>query len=136
MTIYKKPLLKKIENLDIDILGYPYKISFVEKLIERFNTTGCASVWGNDIQIDPSVTNLDILGTLLHEAMEVMLRKTETKYDHELVSRLEVLLMMFIIKNPRLMELILETTKKEARSLKSGAEKKAKRMVKVRKRQG
>jgi hypothetical protein len=131
--VNKKAFTKKIENLYLDVLGFPYKVKFVEDLVSRFNITGCASVWGSDIQLDPSVSNLDILSSLLHEVIEVMLRKTETKFEHELVTRFETFLMLLIIDNPELMELILETTKKEGGPIKGRTKKRAKELVKRRK---
>lgn len=128
--VYKKSLIKKVEDLNLDILGFPYKVNFEENLIGRFNVTGCASVWGSDIQIDPSVSNLDILSSLLHEIIEVMFRKTDTEYKHEIISRFEIFLMLLIIDNPELMELILETAKKEGGPLKGRTKKTVKRMVK------
>lgn len=134
MSVYAKPLRKKIENLSIDILGFPYKVEFVKDLIKRFNVAGCASIWGSEIQIDPEVSNLDIISSLLHEIIEVMLRKTETKYEHELVSRFETFLMLLLIDNPELMEIAIETAKKEGQSIKNRRTKGIKGLVKRRKR--
>ena len=132
--VYKKSLIKKLEQMNLDVLGFPYKVYFVKDLISRFNVTGCASVWGSDIQIDPSVSNLDILSSILHEIVEVMLRKTETKFDHEIVSRFETFLIMLFVENPELMELILETAKKEGGPIKGRCKEAIKRVVKERKR--
>lgn len=132
--VYKKSLTKKIENLDLDILGFRYKVSFVKGLIDRFNITGCASVWGSDIQIDPSISSLDILSSILHEILEVMLRKTDTKFEHEIIGKLETFLIMLFVDNPELMEIILETTKKEGGPIKGRCKKEIKRVVKSRKR--
>jgi hypothetical protein len=128
--VYKKSLIKKIENLNLDILGFPYKVNFVEGLITRFKTTGCAAVWGSDIQIDPDISNLDILSSILHEIIEVMFRKTDTPYKHEIISRIETFLMLLLIDNPELMELALETAKKEGGPIKGRTKKAVKRMVK------
>ena len=132
--IYKKSLLKKIENLNLNVLGFPYTVEFEKDLISRFNVTGCASVWGSKIQIDSSVSNLDILSSLLHEIIEVMFRKTETKYEHEIIARFEIFLMTVIIENPELLRLILETAKKEGGPLKGGLKKRATQLVKRHKR--
>jgi hypothetical protein len=105
-------------------------------LIKRFSVTGCASVWGDEIQIDPDITNLDILSCIFHEIIEVMMRKTETKYDHELISRFEIFLMMILIRNPELMEIALETAKKEGKSLKNSGKKALKELVASGKRKG
>jgi hypothetical protein len=134
--VYKKTLLKKLERMNLAILGFPYKITFVKGLIDRFNVTGCAQVWGDEIQIDSGVTPLDTLSSILHEIIEVMFRKTETKYEHEIISRFEILMMMFIIENPELMEVILETAKKETRSYKNRPKEIAKRLVTGGKRKG
>ena len=114
-------------------MGFPYKVSFVKDLIQRFGIVGCGSVWGADIQIDPSVTNLDILSSVLHEAVEIMFRKTGTRYKHEIIEKFEVFMMMLIIENPELMELILETAKKEGGPIKGSIKKGAKVMGKRRK---
>lgn len=133
MTTYAKPLRKKIESMKFNILGFPYKVEFVKDLIKRFNITGCASVWGSEIQIDPEISNLDVLSAIFHEIIEVMLRKTETKYEHELVSRFETFLMLLFVDNPELMELALETTKKEGKPLRDRSTKGIKALVKRRK---
>lgn len=136
MTQYAKPLRKKIEQLPIDILGFPYQVEFVPDLIKRFNIAGCANVWGSEIQIDPEVSNLDIFSSIFHEIIEVMLRKTATKYEHELVSRFETFLMLLLVDNPELMELAIETAKKEGGSLRNRKSKIVKRMVAEGKRKG
>jgi hypothetical protein len=128
--VYKKSMIKKIENLSLDIFGFPYHITFVPELIQRFNCAGCGAVWGNEIQIDPSIPNLDILASILHEIIEVMFRKTETKYEHDMISKIEIFLMSLIIENPELMELIIETAKKEGGPLKKGYKKGAQKLVK------
>ncbi len=129
LKTYKKPLRKKIEELEIDVLGFPYQVKFVEDLIKRFNITGCANVWGDEIQIDPDVTNLDVISCIFHEIIEVMMRKTETKCEHELISRFETFLMMILIRNPELVELALDVAKKEGKSLKNSGKKAIKALV-------
>lgn len=130
---YKKTLQKKVTNLHLNVLGFPYKVIFEEELINRHNLTATASVWGSEVHVDPSITNLDILSSILHEIIEVMFRKTETKYEHEIISRIEIFLMALIIENPELMELIVETAKKEGGPIKGGFKKRAKALVKGRK---
>jgi len=120
----------------LDILGFPYQVKFVEDLLKRFNITGCANVWGDRIEIDPDVTNLDVLSCIFHEIVEVMMRKTETKCEHELISRFETFLMMIIIRNPELVELALDVAKKEGKSLKNSGKKALKELVASGKRKG
>lgn len=129
LKTYKKPLHKKIEELEVDILGFPYHVKFIEDLIKRFNISGCANVWGDRIEIDPDITNLDVLSCIFHEIIEVMMRKTETKCEHELISRFETFLMMIIIRNPELVELALDVAKKEGKSLKNSGKKALKDLV-------
>ena len=60
----------------------------------RFSICGCASAWGKEIQVDSSLPSLDTMATIFHEIIETMMRKTETKFDHELITRFEIFLMM------------------------------------------
>lgn len=129
MTIRKKSLHQKIEKLDIDVLGFPYKVSIMVDLMKKFNVNGCASIWGSEIQIDPDVSNLDLFATVIHEILELMARKTETKCEHELISRFETFFMMILIRNPELVEMILDVAKKETRPSKDFRKKKIKGMV-------
>lgn len=134
--VYKKSLLKKLSDLNLDILGFPYKITFVKDMVAKFNITGCASVWDSDIQIDDGIGNLDTLSSILHEIIEVMFRKTETEYKHDTISKIETFMMSLIIENPELMEIIVETAKKEGGPIKGGLKKRAKKLVKGHKRTG
>ena len=123
--------LDKVKKLTIDILGFPYKVQFVEELMARFQVCGCANIWGGEIQLDPDVTTLDMFASLFHEILEVMCRKTETKCDHELIGRMETFFMMILINNPELIEMALHAAKtKEGKSLKNRRTKKAKGLVK------
>lgn len=131
-----KALLDKLEKLDIDVLGFPYKIQFVQALIEKFNVCGCSNVWGSEIEVDPAVSILDVFSCIFHEIIELMFRKIETKCEHDVISKIETFLMSLIINNPELMEMAVNAAKTEGKSLKNRRAKKGKRMVKGSKGEG
>jgi len=65
-----------------------------------------------------------------------MMRKTETKCEHELISRFETFLMMILIRNPELVEIALDVAKKEGKSLKNSGKRAIKALVESSKRKG
>lgn len=125
---FKNKLIQKLKNLQISIFGFPYTLYFESDLMSRFNVTGCASVWGSDIRVDSALGSLDTCSTILHEIIETMFRKTETKYEHDIVAKFETFMMATIIENPELMEAIVEAAKKEGGSIKAGVQKSVKKL--------
>lgn len=134
------PLHKALLKVKIDLLGFPYRVKFVKEMFEKFGVFGCGGIAAGEIDLDNDVTNADLMATLLHEMLELMVRKTETRVEHDIITKFEVFFFSLMANNPELMRLMIDEIEKakkaKVKPTKTGGTKKAKKLVSRSKKEG
>ncbi len=104
---------KKLQDLGIQILGFPYTIRFSNDLLDKFNTGGVTSIAQGDMVIDSTITKVDMCSVILHEYLEVAARRMELNLKHNVVSKLEVIFYLLMKNNVELIKYMLKVIEDE-----------------------
>lgn len=100
-----------LDKTTLRICGADYAISFVFRLMERFNVYGQTDLFNNTILIESNLTEPEALSTILHEILEIINRKHILGLDHDTLQKLEVMLFAVFADNPRFMEALARYAK-------------------------
>ena len=91
------------------IMGAKYKLLTDDTLLNEHDLLGLSIHYRpSKIVIDSTLQSSDFVSTFLHEVLEVINRRSETKIEHDKITQLENGLYNFIANNPKLMYTLLE----------------------------
>lgn len=98
---------ERITKFGVNLSGFKYKIKFNPTLLDKFSVAGVTGVFTGDMELDSTCTKNDMISTIIHESIEVMLRKNEIHVEHETITKLENILFRYFGDNKKLLQLLI-----------------------------
>jgi hypothetical protein len=92
----------------VNICGTPFSVTFEHDLVDRYGILGQVHHFKNDIRLESDASDSITISTLLHEILEVIVRRREIKLEHTDITNIEVDLLGVLQYNTGLLRKILD----------------------------